>query len=439
MISVNKRLLSYYKKIKLTSKFNKVARNVSWLIVDKIFRMGVGLIISVWLARYLGPDNFGSFNYAIAFVALFSAVATLGLDSIVIREIIKKDNINELLGTVFTLKVVGGFVAFGLSTISIYLFKPEDIVMCVLVVFVALSMIFQAFDVIDFWYQANVISKYTVIARSSAFIILSIIRLIFILSKAPLVAFALLYSLEIMLGAVFLVISYLKLGNRIRTWTLNINKGIKLLKNSWPLILSSVVVTLYMKIDQLMIGQMLGSEKVGIYSSAVRLVEVWYFIPTAIAASLYPSIIEAKQLDEKKYYSNLQRLYNIMTWIGIAIALPTTFISGYVINILYGQQYIEASSVLSLSIWSGIFVFQGVARSNWLIIENLQKYNFYFLFFTCLLNVGLNYILIPIYSIHGAAVATLISQFTAAILAPALFSKTRKSSIMLLKSFYFGK
>jgi O-antigen/teichoic acid export membrane protein len=186
--------------------------------------------------------------------------------------------------------------------------------------------------------------------------------------------------------------------------------AISLLKDSWPLILSGVVISVYMKIDQVMIKEMMNNEAVGQYSAALRLSEVWYFIPMVIANSLFPAIINAKNQSEKLYYDRLQKLYDFMTWMAIFIALPMTFLSDWLINLLFGEEYHQAGNVLMIHIWASVFVFLGVASSKWFISENLQKYSFYRTLTGAIINILLNYIMIPLYGILGAAMATLISQ-----------------------------
>ena len=189
--------------------------------------------------------------------------------------------------------------------------------------------------------------------------------------------------------------------------------AVSLLKDSWPLIFSGMVIAVYMRIDQVMIKEMMNSEAVGQYAAAVRISEAWYFIPMVIASSLFPAIVNAKKQSEELYYARLQKLYDLMVWMAIAIALPMTFLSDWVVNLLYGSQYNQSGSVLMIHIWAGVFVFLGVAFSKYLTIENLTKKMFYRTFLGAILNIILNYFLIPKYGIKGAAVATLLSQFVA--------------------------
>jgi O-antigen/teichoic acid export membrane protein len=220
---------------------------------------------------------------------------------------------------------------------------------------------------------------------------------------------------------------------------LRFNKKIaqNLLKDSWPLILSGMVIAIYMRIDQVMIKEMLGSESVGQYAAAVRISEAWYFIPMVIASSVFPAIINAKKISEELYYARLQQLYSFMVWLSIAIALPMTLLSDWVVHLLYGNQYQQAGNVLMIHIWSGVFVFLGVASGKWLLNENLQIFSTINTSIGAILNIFLNYIFIPKFGIEGAAWATLISYCVAAYLGLAFFKKTRINFINLTRSLFF--
>jgi O-antigen/teichoic acid export membrane protein len=208
----------------------------------------------------------------------------------------------------------------------------------------------------------------------------------------------------------------------------------RLLKDSWPLILSGMVISIYMKIDQVMIKEMLGAEQVGFYAAAVRLSEAWYFIPMLITSSLFPAIINAKKQSEERYYQRLQKLYNLMVWMAVGIALPTTFLAPWVIKVLYGCVFSPAATVLKIHIWAGVFVFLGVASSKWFIVENFIRKNFYRTFIGMVANVILNFELIPLYGIYGAALATLLGQMTANLIYDFFDKQTRPSLSLKIHS-----
>jgi O-antigen/teichoic acid export membrane protein len=211
------------------------------------------------------------------------------------------------------------------------------------------------------------------------------------------------------------------------------------LRDSWPLIFGSIAASIYMRIDQVMIKEMLDAEAVGQYAAAVRLSEAWYFIPVVISASLFPAIINAKKVSEKLYYERLQKLYDLMVWTALAIAIPMTFMSDWIVELLYGEKYYQAGSVLMIHIWAGVFVFLGVASGKWLLNENLQKIAFYRTFYGMLINISLNYLLIPKFGIIGAAISTTISYMFAGYLLDISNKKTKQMFFMKTKTILVGR
>lgn len=413
-------------------------KNTSWLFAEKILRMAVGLFVGVWVARYLGPEQYGILSYAAAFVGLFIAIAKLGLDSIVVRELVNNENgAYDILGTAFWLRFFGALVLLFMLFIAIH-FTSNDPNTNKIIFILAGATIFQSFNVVDLFFQSRVMSKYAVFANVIALFISSLIKIALILIEAPLIAFAwaaLFDSFILGCGYIYFFLKYSNL--HIKKFSFKKSTAFNLLRDSWPLILSGLVAALYMKIDQVMIKEILGSEAVGQYAAAVRLSEAWYFMPMAISASLFPAIINAKKVSEKLYYERLQKLYNFMVWIAAAIALPMTFMSDWIVKLLYGEQYYEAGGVLMIHIWAGIFVFLGVASGRWFVSENLQKYTFYRTVSGAIINIILNLSLIPKYGIQGAAVATLISQGMAAYIFDFFNLKTKHVFYMKTKALLF--
>jgi O-antigen/teichoic acid export membrane protein len=269
------------------------------------------------------------------------------------------------------------------------------------------------------YFQSKVMGKYIVFANVISLLLSSIVKVVLILNHASLIAFAWTIVFDNVILALGFIYYYIKISYNeekqhfLKSLTFSKVTARKLLKDSWPLVLSGMVIAIYMRIDQVMIKEMMNAEAVGQYAAAVRISELWYFIPMVIASSLFPAIINAKKQSEELYYARLQKLYDLMVWMAIAIALPMTFLSDWVVNLLYGGQYNQAGSVLMIHIWTGVFVFLGVAFSTYLTSENLTKKSFYRTLLGAILNTMLNFIFIPKYGIQGAAIATLLGQFTA--------------------------
>lgn len=415
--------------------FLRYFANTSWLLGEKILRIVVGLFVGVWVARYLGPEQFGLFSYTQSYVGLFSIIATFGLDGIIVRELVKDDSRSDLLmGTAFTLKFIGAFVVLLILSVAVN-FTSNVAYTNFLIFIIASATIFQSFNVIDLYFQSKVLSRYVAFANSITLFISSLLKIVFILNDAPLMAFVWVVLLDSTVISIGYIYFYRKTGKYILKWKFKLKLALSLLKESWPLLLSGMVISVYMKIDQVMIKEMLGVEAVGQYAAAVRLSEAWYFIPMVIASSLFPAILNAKKNNEKLYYARLQKLYDLMVWLAIAIALPMTFFSDWVVHLLYGEDYQLASSVLVIHIWTGIFVFLGVASANWFMAENLIMLSFWRTFYGMLVNIALNIFLIPIYGLEGAAIASLFSQMMAAFLFDIFNKKTRVVFLMKLKSF----
>jgi PST family polysaccharide transporter len=413
--------------LKSSDRLREIIANTGWLFADRILRMGVGLFVGVWVARYLGVQQFGVFNYATAFVALFSTLSTLGLDAIVVRSIVREpDKRSQILGTAFWLKLLGGIGALVLAVSCILVVRHDDSLTISLVAILSSVGIFQAFDTIDLWFQSQVQSKYTVIAKNTAFIIITLVKVILLSIHAPLIAFAWSNLGEVGLGAIGLMIYYKIKGYSPWFWPWSLPLAKTLLNESWPLILSGLTVMLYMKIDQIMLGQMIGDKAVGIYSAATRISEVWYFIPMAIASSVSPAIYAAKEVSESLYYRRLEQVLRLLSLLSIVVAVPMSFLSGTIITILFGKSYEASAPILAIHIWTSLFVFMGVGTSSWFIAEGLTQFALRRTIIGAITNVFLNIFLIPAYSGVGAAIATVISQAVASFLSNATHPKTRK-------------
>jgi O-antigen/teichoic acid export membrane protein len=352
------------------------------------------------------------FSYVLSFFWLFASLSTLGLESITTREIVKHPNDkNEIIGTVFFLRLGGSVAAISFIGI-ILLVLGEDTYTTILILLLSGSFLFQSFSAIEYYFRGKVQAKYNAYALSASVLLSSLLKIIFILIKAPLIYFIVAVVFEYAILAIGLIVVYKMNELTILNWKYSEAIASSLLKDAWPLALSGIVVMVYMKIDQIMIKNMLSEEAVGFYASAVRLCEAWYFIPVTLCNSIFPAIVNAKNVSEEFYNNRMQKLYDILTWLAIGIAIPVTIFSDQIITLLFGAEFSPASPVLTIYIWAGIAVFLGVASSQYLINENLTKLSFFRSFIGMVINVVLNFIFIPIYGIVGSAIATLVSYTT---------------------------
>jgi polysaccharide transporter, PST family len=432
------RLKNLFANLVKRESFSLIMKNIGWQSLDKVIRMGTGIIVSVWVTRYLGPERFGTLSYAIAFAGMFSSVAGLGLDGIVIRELSLNYKPKDLImGSTFFLKLAGAFLAFSLSVLFIFFFKSQDTTTIIFVIIISLGFFFNSFDIIDFWFQSQIKFKYIFYAKNLAFFIAAIIKILLIIFKAELIYFVIVATIEIVLGSIGSIIMYYLTGNKIKKWGKNLIIAKELIFESWPLIIAGFATFLYIKIDQIMLGTMLNNKEVGIYSAAIKFSEIWYFIPGAIYTSVFPVLAKYKKENQELFFLKYKKVCSIMALISIIIALIMTFLSKYLVSILYGNKFIQAGPILSVHIWAGVFVFIGVAGSMWIMLEGLQKFTLFATSLGAIINIILNLYLIPLYSGFGAAIATVISYAIAGYFVFFFYAKTRTIFSILSNSILF--
>ena len=425
------------RRIKGRPYLQQVICNTGWLVADNLLRMLIGLIVGIWVARYLGPASFGELNYALALVGMFSVIASLGIDSNIIRDLVREpDKQSEILGTAFRLKIAGALISTIVCVVTVSVLRPQYPQTIWLVAILSAGIVFLAVETISLWFQAQVQSKYTVYAKNLAYVLGALIRVGLILNEAPLIAFAWAGLVESGLAALGLVfVYYKKHGCLPTTWTASWFRAKAMLHQGWPLLLSSVSSMLYLRLDMIMLGEMSGDHTVGIYGAATRLSEVWYFLPMAIVSSLQPSLVRARELGQEQYHRRLLQIYRLMAVLSIFVSLLFMLMAEPLIKLLYGVAYIDAAAVLALHIWASVAVFLGVASSQYLIIENLQKLSFYRTTIGLGCNTILNFMLIPDFGALGAAVATLVS-YCVATFSLVLFPSTRVQATLMFQSLF---
>lgn len=396
-------------RLKNNTGFVRYFKNTSWMMGEQFLRIISGLFVGIWVARYLGPEQFGLFSYALAFTAIFSGMAKLGLDGIIVRELINNPEKRDIyLGTAFWLKIIGAIIVMGVMA-AIVPFTSNDATTNLFIFIIAAGLVFQSFEVVEFHFQSLVLAKIVTICKIIQLSLSVITKIYLVLTEAELYWFVLVTVFDAISLAVSYSIAYRLQKDRTFYKKFNLNIAKELLNNSWPLMISSVVVMVYMRIDQIMIKEILGEREVGIYSAAVRLSEAFYFIPVIITASLFPAILNAKAINRELYINRMQCLYTFMIWTALFIAIPVSLLSEWIVNILFGAAYTESAVILAIHIWAAIFVFLTVSSGKYLTSEGLTKKILYRNSSGMILNVILNLILIPKYGCVGAAISTLMS------------------------------
>lgn len=404
-------------------------------MIERVFQIVISLTVMVWVARYLGPERMGLLSYSISFVGLFLVIAKFGLGEIIVHELVTNESQRDtILGTGFYIKVIGVLVML-LSIALTVQFTDNDAYTNILITVIAGGSIFEVFSTIDFYFQAKVLSRYSVFARSSVGIIIPSIKIVLILIQADLIWFAVVTSGGIFLQALFYIIAYKYNKLSFSKWKFNSIIAKRLLINSWPLFFTSFMIAIYMKIDQIMLKNMMGDKEVGIYAIAVRLSEFWYFVPMLITQSIFPAIIKSKKHGIKLFNSRMQQLYDLMTLLSLSLAIIVTFSARFITVLLFGEEYSGSGTVLTVHIWAGILVFYGISRSKWIIAQKLQQKAIIIHVGGAILNVVLNIILIPIYGAVGAAMATLVSFTLNTIITGVLIVEFRGQLTMFFKSF----
>ncbi len=389
--------------------FRRYFYNTGWMMGGQIFSLAMSFLVGAWVARYLGPDNYGFFSYSLSFAGLFSMIAGLGVDGILSRDLVRyPEKSSVLLGSGLAIKAASGFIAWLAATVAAWWLIPDGLGR-ILVSLIALSYIFSAFNIIDIFFRSRVESRYSVKAQILTAVIGSALKAAVILSGQGLVWLVGIYALEVLIQGAILTSIYLGRHLPVGRWQVSSTMVRKLLASSWPLLLSGLSSFVLLKIDQVMIGSYLSSAAVGLYAAGVKLTEVWYFIPGVICASLFPAIINARTADLGQYHRRLKRLYVFLLVLAILIALPLSWGADFFIRQLFGAAYLGAAPAAAVYVWSTLGWFLVSALWYRFMAENRLGLIFWSSFLPMIANILLNIWLIPRFGILGAAWATLIS------------------------------
>jgi len=420
------------------AQLRKVVHNTGWQIADKVLRMIFSLLVGLWVARYLGPVNFGLLNFAIAFALLFTPIADIGLQAIVMREIVRRpEDHSRLLASAIVLRLIGALAANLVAWGCVLALRPGDMRSLVMVAAISLSFMPQALDVIEFDYQARMHPVPVVIVRIVSLLLFVAVRIWMVTAEAPVVWFAAAVTGEAAVSAL-LFWRLSRAGARtLRMSAVDPGEMRGLLRSAWPLAVSSLSVLLYMRIDQVMLGQILGNGAVGIFSAAVRISESWYFVPMSVAAAVAPALTAAHQRSDEEYRRKLLAVTRAMVWLGVAAGAVLAFNADRVISLLYGPGYSEASTVLAVHAWAGVFAGLGLASGPWFINAGLTRLRMLNTLIGGAANVALNLYVIPRFGAVGAAMSTLVSYCLAGFVLNALSARSRPVFWLQLRAFAF--
>ncbi|MCC5888290.1 MAG: flippase [Gammaproteobacteria bacterium] len=414
----------------ITKTYHRLQRyltNSYWLMGEKLVGAGLGFIATVLVARYLGPEQYGTLAYALSLVSIFAAAGHMGLHGLVVRDLVKDpDGRNEILGTTSALKFLG--MTTGYVTLIIYATAYEGFgsVEFNLIIIGGASLLFRASNVIEFWFQAFVQAKYSVIANLTAHALSTAFRITLVLLGSSLVYFATAQLIHSILAAFLLLLMYrLNSVIKLSKWRFNWSRARELLRQGWVIYLGSIFAVIYLKVDQVMLRWFTDAKEVGQYAAAAQLSEAWYFLPTVIVASFFPRLIALSSESPDRFHHRLQQLFDALFMMGLVVAIAMTLAAPHLINLLYGPEFSQSAEILVIHTWAAIFIFMRAALSRWILIENALYFSLVTQGLGALANLALNYYLIPVYGGPGAAWATLLSYSVASYVSLAFYRRTR--------------
>lgn len=411
---------------------NKIIKNASWIVIGKIAQSILALIVGMLSARYLGPSNYGIINYAASLVAFVVPIMNLGFSNILVQEIVlDKSKDGEVLGSSILLSLISSIACiFGIFVTSSILNagERETILVCILY---SILLIFQAADLIEYWFQANYLSKYSSIVSLCTYGIVSAYKIFLLITQKNIYWFAVSNALDYMLISVALLVLYAKLGGGKLSFSTATAK--RMFSKSKHYIVSSLMMTIFAQTDKIMLKLMINEEATGYYSAAVTCAGMTGFVFSAIIDSFRPTIFESKKISEEKFQLNMSRLYCIIFYFSLIQCVGITIFSGIIIKVLYGEQYMQAINPLRVVVWYTTYSYFGSVRNIWILAENKQKYLWIINLSGALTNIILNLILIPLIGIVGASIASLVTQFFTNVVVNYLIPPIRQNNTLMFR------
>lgn len=412
---------------------NKEVKNTGWMIGCKVIQMLISFVVGVLTARYLGPSNYGLIGYASAYIAFFASFCTLGINSIIIKDFVDDpEGQGTAIGSTMILRIISSILS-ALTIIGIVAIvdgnEPQTIL---IVALCTIAVPFHIFDTFNYWFQSRYQSKIPSIATLIAYIITAVYKVVLLITGKDVRWFALATSVDYICIAVVLWIAYKKYkGPKLK---FSKDKSRRLLKNAWHFILSGMMVAIYGQTDKLMLKQMLDESSVGYYSVATTICSMWVFVLAAIIDSIYPTILQLNRKDEQGFNKKNRQLYAIVFYLSLFVSLCFTLGGDLVLQVLYGSAYAPAGAPLKVITWYTAFSYLGVARNAWIVSKGKQKYLKYIYLTAAILNVGLNFLMIPLWGASGAALASLITQIFTSIILPLFIKDLRPNAKLMLEA-----
>lgn len=409
---------------------NSFLKNTSWIMLGRIFQIGITFIMTMLVPRYLGPEKYGVITYAYSFVVIFSSFATLGLNDIAVKELLdKNNNKEEVVGTMVLMKLVASVFSIVFIN-SIVLITNDSKIIRIAALLQSLSLLFQSLDTLTYFYQSQYLSHKTAIINVMAYTITAAFRVYGLLHGKSVEWFAFAVSFDYLVISIFLLFVYLKDGHKL---AFNLNIGKKFLSKSYNYIFASLMIGIYGKIDVIILENNINETVVGYYSAATTLVNAWPFVLQALIDSFSPIIINKHQENKLgEYERHLKQMYATIFYVSLIVGVVILLFSDLIVGIIFGEAYLPASIPLKIVGFSSAFSYFGVARATWTQCENKISYEKIIYSLGAISSVILNLILIPKFGIVGAAISLTATQFLTNFVYVLLIPATRKNGKLIL-------
>ena len=416
-----------------------IGRNSLWLLGDRGFRLGVGLVVNAWLVRYLGADQLGLLSFAQSIVVITAVVSQLGLESILVRDLVRRAaEQKEILGTALGLRVAGWLGTAALAVLIAGLLRPGDGRTLLLTAICSTTALAQTLDIVEYWFQSRTQVAPVVAARLSAFVVGAAAKVAAIVLHASLEVVAAILAVEFALSSLALVVAYLRAGGSPAGWRWATARAQELLSDSWPMILNSIAIVVSVRADQMILTTLKGPTENGIYAAAQRLTEIIYYLPVAVMAAATPVLLRSHQQDRTEYRRRLQRIFDLLGRAGLLTAVGVSLASPLIVHVLFGNAFRATANVLAIQVWSAPVLFLGIAQTNWFIAEGRQRSLMARSAVAAAASVALNLGLVPALGARGAAISLVVSQSFAHWIMNGLSRDTRELFLMQCRALVPG-
>ena len=403
------RISAFIRRVLGHSGFRKYSKSTGWILGGRIATMGISFLATLFIARNLGPTNYGQLSYALSVIGIIGFIAPLGLDNILYRELLRSpDRGHSLLGTSLLLKLAAGAATAAVAAVFALVVSTDD-VSRILILILAGTFLLTPFQIINFTFLARSEPKYQAISTVVITIILNLLKVAAIVLGKGVIYIALTLLLEPFLYAVAYLYMYQAKVGSVRAWSWDTASGKMLLRDSLPVTLLSSFTFIYARIDQVFIKVMIGTAEVGIYDAAVRLVDVWNFIPGAITTALFPAMVNAYRGSREALVARTRKIGVAFFIAPLALSAVVSILSPFVVHVLYGPAFQESGIVLRIYIWSFVGTSLGILTQTYLTLTNERLLLVMSSFLPMVVNIALNLLWVPSYGVVGAAYATVIS------------------------------